>query len=215
VKQCRRSRNKNTSKNHLPPTSSFFPGSSLLPISLPPPSKWCRGMGNGGCSQFIVHCLCRSFLFMLFFCSNVSSHSQEIVLHELLWHGSFFMGCSYSQTAPAEVLSTGCRPSGTDRSNMGPPWGHKSCQQTCSSMGSSPWVLKSCQETAPSWGLHKGQNLLRVHPLALVWGADGRLLHCRPPWAAGGQPTSPWSSPQVAGESLLQHLKHLVHLRLH
>ena len=31
----------------------------------------------------------------------------------------------------------GCSPSGTGCSSMGPPQGHKPCQQTCSSMGSS------------------------------------------------------------------------------
>ena len=30
-----------------------------------------------------------------------------------------------------------CSPSGADCSSVGPPWGHKPCQQTCSSMGSS------------------------------------------------------------------------------
>jgi len=46
------------------------------------------------------------------------------------------MGCSFSKTAPAWVLPTGCSPSGTGCSSVGPPWGHKSCQQTCSSVGS-------------------------------------------------------------------------------
>ncbi|KAK4825359.1 hypothetical protein QYF61_026878 [Mycteria americana] len=46
-------------------------------------------------------------------------------------------GCSSSPTAPAWVPFMGCSPSGTDCSSVGPPWGHKSCQQTCSSMGSS------------------------------------------------------------------------------
>ena len=47
------------------------------------------------------------------------------------------MGCSSSWTAPAWVPSMGCSPSGTDRSSMGPLWGHKSCQQTRSRVGSS------------------------------------------------------------------------------
>jgi len=51
--------------------------------------------------------------------------------------GVLRMGCSSSQTAPAWVPSIGCRPSGTDCSSLGPPWGHKSCQQTCSSLGFS------------------------------------------------------------------------------
>jgi len=54
------------------------------------------------------------------------------------------------------------------------------------------------------------------HPPALVWGpprAVGRdLLHHGPPWAAGEQPASPWSSPQTAVQSLLWHLEHLLPL---
>jgi len=47
------------------------------------------------------------------------------------------MGCSSSRTAPVWVPSTGCSPSGTGCSSMGPPWHHKPCQQTFSSRGSS------------------------------------------------------------------------------
>ncbi|KAK4821752.1 hypothetical protein QYF61_000813 [Mycteria americana] len=38
---------------------------------------------------------------------------------------------------------------------MGPPRGHKSCQQTCSSVGSSlSMVYRFCQEPAPAWASH-------------------------------------------------------------
>jgi len=47
------------------------------------------------------------------------------------------MGCSSSQTAPVWVPSKGCSPSGTGCSSVGPPQCYKSCQQTCSGMGSS------------------------------------------------------------------------------
>jgi len=47
-------------------------------------------------------------------------------------------------------------------------------------------------------------------------GCAGRdLLHRGLPWAAGAQPASPWSSPEAAGESLLQCLEHLLPLLLH
>jgi len=46
-------------------------------------------------------------------------------------------GCSSTGTAPAWVRSTGCSPSGTKCSSVGPPQGHKPCQQTYSSMDSS------------------------------------------------------------------------------
>jgi len=38
---------------------------------------------------------------------------------------------------------------------------------------------------------------------SLAWTTGGYLLHCGPPWAAGGQPASPWSSSQVAREGSL------------
>jgi len=46
---------------------------------------------------------------------------------------------------------------------------------------------------------------------SLPWATGGDLLHCGPPWTAGAQPASPWSSSQAAGEkSLLQYLDHLL-----
>jgi len=72
---------------------------------------------------------------------------------------------------------------------VGPPRGPKPCQQTYSSMGSS------------------------LHGSA---GPGRCLFHRGPPWAAGGQPASPWSSSLAAGEkSLLWHLEHLLPLLLH
>jgi len=51
---------------------------------------------------------------------------------------------------------------------------------------------------------------------SLPQATGGYLLHCGPPWTAGEQPASPWSSSQVAREgSLLWHLKHLLPLLLH
>jgi len=66
------------------------------------------------------------------------------------------MGCSSSQTAPAWVPSMGCSPSGTGCSSVGPPWGHKSCQQTCFSVGCS-----LCGSTGP------GRSLLQ-HRFSVV-----------------------------------------------
>jgi len=44
------------------PHLSLLPRLSFNPIFLPPPPEQRRRMGNGGCSQFITRCLCRSFL---------------------------------------------------------------------------------------------------------------------------------------------------------
>jgi len=54
----------------------------------------------------------------------------------LLHHEVPPMGCSSPQTAPAWILSTRYSPSGAGCSIVGPPQGHKSCQQTCSNLGS-------------------------------------------------------------------------------
>jgi len=82
----------------------------------------------------------------------------------------------------------------------------------------SLWVLRTWQQPAPAPAPHEFTASFR-HPPALAWGpawaASGYLLHRGPPWAAEGQPASPWSSPQAAGESLLQSLEHLLPLVLH
>jgi len=63
------------------------------------------------------------------------------------------MGCSSSVTAPVWVRSAGCSPSGTVCSSVGPPRGHKPCQQTCSGMGCSPQVLPgTCSSAGSPWG---------------------------------------------------------------
>ncbi|KAK4828209.1 hypothetical protein QYF61_024643 [Mycteria americana] len=68
---------------------------------------------------------------------TMGSLPRETVLHELLQHESFPQAAVLHEPAPAWVPSMGCSPSGTDCSSVGPPQGHKSCQQTCSSVGSS------------------------------------------------------------------------------
>jgi len=76
----------------------------------------------------------------------------------------------------------------------------------------SPRVCRSCQEPAPAWAAHKVTASFG-HPPAPAWGpplaAGGYLLHRGPPWTAGGQPASPWSSSRAAGECLLQCLERL------
>lgn len=100
-------------------------------------------MGNGGSRQFIMHCLCCSFLL-----TGRTPHTLLLLQHGVPPTGDsppqnspvwvLPMGCSFSLTAPAWVTSIGCSPSGTDCLSVGPPRGHKSCQQTCSSVG-FPW----------------------------------------------------------------------------
>jgi len=82
----------------------------------------------------------------------------------------------------------------------------------------SPQGHRSCQESAPVWPSHRVTESLE-HPAAPMWGlpraAGGYLLHRGPPWAAGGQPASPWSAPRAAGEALLWCLEQLLPLVLH
>lgn len=104
------------------------------------------------------------------------------------------MGYSPSQTAPAWVLSTGYSPSGTECCTMG------SLQTTDLAKIPAPvWACLHCHsswwEPDPAWG----------PPQAAVWITLAL-------WAAEGQPTSSWSSLQVAGESLLKHLEHFFSL---
>jgi len=77
------------------------------------------------------------------------------------------MGDRPPLTAPAWVLPTGCSPSGIDHSSLGPPWGHKPCQQTCSNMGSS--LHGSAGGACSSVGPPRVTASIG-HPPAPVWG---------------------------------------------
>jgi len=64
----------------------------------------------------------------------------------------------------------------TNCSSVGPPRGHKPCQQTCSGVGFSlsPWVCRSWQKPSPAWAPHRVTASFR-HPPALAWGPLHRL----------------------------------------
>jgi len=64
---------------------NFIPKSSTSSTLL----QQCKGMGNGGCSQFLSLCLCRSFLLTLFPCSCLGSLPWDTIFRELLQCGSF------------------------------------------------------------------------------------------------------------------------------
>ena len=179
-------------------------------------------MGVGVSSSHVVSATPSSSgggLLTLFPCSSVGSLPRETVLHKLLqqksfpWaavlhelfqRGSFPRGAVLQeQTAPVWVPHGVTSPA----SKPAPAW---------APLSMSPQVLpRACS----SKGFPQGHSLLQIHPPALAWGppraAGGYLLHHGPPWAAGGQPASPWSSPQAAGESLLWRLEHLLPLLLH
>jgi len=84
----------------------------------------------------------------------------------------------------------------------------------------SPWGHRYCQDPAPAWASHGFTAsfgciyLLRrgvLHRLQVGICSTIDLLHR----SAEAQPASPLSSPQAAGESLLQCLEHILPLLLH
>jgi len=148
-------------------------------------------------------------LLTLFPGSSVRSLSRETVLHKLLQHESF------PQTASAWVPFTGCSPSGTGCSSMGP--------HGVTSPASKPALVWTSFSTAPqvlegacsSMGSPRGHSLLQAFTcssvMSLPWAIGGYLLHRGPPWTTGEQPASLWSSSRAAREdSLLWRLEHLL-----
>uniref|UniRef100_A0A8C0F7B9 Uncharacterized protein n=1 Tax=Bubo bubo TaxID=30461 RepID=A0A8C0F7B9_BUBBB len=107
--------------NHILKTSSLHP-SILNRLSFAPNFS---ALGNGSCGQFITHCFCRSFLLR-----GRTRHTLPLLQCGVPPTGDTPPSTSW-------VPSPGCSPSGTGCSSVGPPRGHKSCQQTCSSVGSS------------------------------------------------------------------------------
>jgi len=92
-------------------------------------------------------------------------------------------GNSSPQTAPALVPSVGCSPSGIGCSSVGPPQGHKSCQQTCSSMGCSLPVSTGPGRSPLQRGLSTGSC---KHPCALARCPQRAACGCVPPWTSMG-----------------------------
>jgi len=131
-------------------------------------------------------------------CSSMSPFPWAAALHKLPQYGSFPRGAVLQeQAAPAWVPQTGSQALPANLlqrgllspqvlagacSSVGSPWGHRLLRaSTCSGVGSLPRAT------------------------------GGDLLHCGPPWTAGAQPASPWSSLRVAREgSLLRCLEHLL-----
>lgn len=102
-------------------------------------------------------------------------------------------------------------------SSLGSPWGHKSCQPTWAPLSMGPQVQP---EPAPLWAFHGGYSLFCTSMCFNVWDpsqqASGSLSD--PQWISmgyRGTAVSLLSLPQIAGESLLQCLEHLLALLLH
>jgi len=128
------------------------------------------------------------------------SFPQAAALHDTPQHGSFPWGAVLQEQAapawvPHEVTSPASKPA--------PVWAPLS-------MG--PQVLPGACSNV---GFPQGHSFLQastcsgVESLPQATGRD--LLNRGPPWAARGQPASPWSSSRAAREgSLLRHLEHLL-----
>ena len=115
------------------PYPSLHPRLSFTTISLPPPPERHRGMGTGGCGQFIPRCLCRPFLLgrgllTLFSFSSMKSLSWETALHKLFQSESFPQAAALHKLPQHGSFPRSCSPSGTGCSSVGPPQGHKPCQ---------------------------------------------------------------------------------------
>jgi len=201
--QSRTVRNKTRSQKYLPPTLPFFPGSTSLPFLslLPPSSAGGQGMGVMVSSSHAVSAAPSSSeggLLTLCPCSSLRSLSRETVLHKLLqresipWaaalhelpqRGSFLrVAFLQEQATPAWVPHGVTSPA----SKPAPAWtplstGLQVLAGACSSVGSPQG--HSLLQASTSSGM---RSLLRA--------TGGDLLHHRPPWVAGEQPASPWSS---------------------
>ena len=83
--------------------------------------------------------------------------------------------------------STGCSPSGTDCSSVGPPQGHKSCQQTCSNVGSSLHGATGPARSLLQRGLPTGsQPPLDTSFCSGVGSSTGCRWISAPPWTSMG-----------------------------
>jgi len=174
------------------PHLSLLPRLSFTPVSVPPPCERHRGMGNWDCSQFITHCLCRSLSLR-----GRTLHTLLLLQCEVPLAGDSSpqtsptwvlpTGCSSSQTAPVWVPSTGCSPSGTGCSSLGPPRGHKSCQQTCSGVGSSLHGSAGPASSLLQRRLPTGSQLPSgIHPLRHGVPSTGCRWISAPPWTSMG-----------------------------
>lgn len=78
------------------------------------------------------------------------------------------------------ILPKGCIPSGTDYSHMGVSWGDKSCQQTCSNMGSThPQVLPGANVLIQKFlGLLQFLTGLRISPFSVYFFLRARVFSC-------------------------------------
>jgi len=196
---------------------SLLPDLSFNPIFLPPPPERCRVMRNGSYGQFITHCLC-CFLSL----RGKALHTLHLLQHEGPSHRRQF-STIFSSMSPSRGLQlfTNCPKMGLYHGvklfttcprvgpfhrvqsfrmlHLGSPMGSQAVPANFLHHGLlSPWVRRAWQEPAPARGSPWDHSFLQastcssVEPFPRATG--GYLLHRGPPWTAGEQPASPWSS---------------------
>jgi len=120
-------------------------------------------------------------------CSSVRFLSQETVLHKLLQRESFPRAAVLHELPQCGSVPTGCSPSGAGCSSVGPPRGHKPCQQTCSGVGSSLHGSGSPGRSLLQRGLPVGSQLPSgIHLLRRGVPSMGCRLISAPPWTSVG-----------------------------
>jgi len=146
-------------------------------------------MGVAGSSAHVVSATASSSgggLLTFCPCSSVRSLPQETVLHKLLQCESFLKAAALHEL-PQWVPSTGCSPSGTGCSSVGPPQGHKPCQQTCSGMGSSLHESAGPGRSLLQRGLPTGSQLPSgIHLLRRGVPSTVCTWISAPPWTSMG-----------------------------
>lgn len=131
---------KRANLKHLPQTPPFFPDSASLLISSPhlPERRW--GMGLAVSSSHIV---------LPAPLSSVSSHSCPAPVWCPSHRSQSSMNFSNLSPSHRPQFFMNC-------SSSCPPWGHKSCQQTCSGVVSSHHGAKGPARTLLHCGLPMG-----------------------------------------------------------
>jgi len=196
----------------------FFPGSTSLLIFSPSSPEVAKGDGEWG-PWSVNHMLS---LLLLPLQQEDSSHSAPAPLWGPSHGKQFSMNCSNVGPSHRLQLFTNCP-------NVGPFPRDAVLQEQAAPVSVPHGVTSPARKPALAWapltGLQAlpggcssasspwGHSLLQASPCSgvgsLPWAAGGDLLHCGPPWTAGAQPASPWSSLQAAGESLLRCLEYI------
>lgn len=122
----------------------WFPSLLLLP-----PLLSNTGDEDWDCLQSTMLCLFCSFLLTLFPWSTLVLLPWDTVLHDLFQDGSFWWGAVLQELHRTFTWATVLP--GTDCSSVGPQHVARTCQKTCSCVGSSPWAAVMARSLLLQW----------------------------------------------------------------